>query len=136
MVAGTGKNGQMVAEENVHTLIAVLDRYREKPLPRYHGELNKSRIAEEAGFDRKVFHTNPRCAQLLEAADEADRKRYLSKLMQAELAREDNAKVDNDRAALEAQNLRLMAENMSLRTEVERLRRLESLMIQTGRLPP
>ena len=135
MAAGTGKSGREVAEENVQALVAVLAAYADKPLPRYNGELNRSKLAEECRFDRKVFQTNPRCAQLLRDAEEGDRTRHLDQLAQAELAHEDKAKVDADRAALEAQNLRLMAENASLRLELERFRRLERLMASTGKLP-
>lgn len=129
-----GKNGPQLAEENLQSLIAVLHRYETAPLPRYHGELNRSAIAQECGFDRKVFQTNPRCAQLLAEAEEADRRRHLNEFAQAELRREDKSKVDKDRADLEAQNLRLMAENASLLAELGRLRRLERIMTDTGRL--
>ncbi|WP_374377729.1 hypothetical protein [Dongia sp.] len=137
MVRGTGKSGQQVAEENVQALIERLTSYEQssKPLPRYGIELNQSQIAKECGFDRKVFRNNPRCADLLKQADEADRKRHMTLLQQAETKREEKAKVDEDRAALEAQNLKLMAENASLRREIERFRRLESIMAETGKLP-
>ena len=130
-----GKNGQQMAEEHVQTLVAVLASYDGKPLPRYHGELNRSAIAEQCGFDRKVFQTNPRCAELMASVDADDRRRHLDALAQAELGREDKAKVDRDRAELESQNLRLMAENASLKVDLERFRRLERLMADTGRLP-
>lgn len=137
MAKGTGKNGQQIAEENVQALVAVLAAYEAaaRPLPRYHGELNRSVLAQECGFDRKVFQTNPRCLALLEAADDGDRKRHLDALAQADLRREDNAKTDRDRAELEDRNLRLMAENSSLKIEVSRYRRLEALMAGTGKLP-
>lgn len=135
MARTPGKNGQQLADENVQTLIAVLQRYETVALPRYHGELNKSAIAQECGFDRKVFQTNPRCAELLEEVEQADREQHLNQFAQAELRREDKAKIDKDRAELEAQNLRLMAENASLRSDLSRLRRLERVMTDTGRLP-
>ena len=136
MAAGTGKSGREVAEEHLQALVAVLATYRNKPLPRYNGELNRSKLAEECGFDRKIFKTNPRCAALIGDADSADRTLHVNALARAELTREDGAKIDADRSALEAQNLRLMAENASLRLELELLRRLERLMAATGRLPP
>lgn len=135
MPRSPGKNGPQLAEENVQALIAVLLRYEAAPLPRMHGELNRTAIAKLCGFDRKVFHTNPRCSQLLAEAEEADRRRHLNEFAQAELRREDKAKVDKDRADLEAQNLRLMAENASLLGELGRLRRLERIMTETGKLP-
>ena len=135
MAPGTGKNGQQVAEEHVQALVEVLSGFGDAPLPRYHGELNRSTIAEMAGFDRKVFQTNPRCAHLLEEADRADRERHLNALTRAELVREDKSRVDRDRAALEAQNLRLNTELASMRTELDRLRRLERVMCATGKLP-
>ena len=82
-----------------------------------------------------MFQTNPRAAELLREAEAGDRVRHLDHVARAELAREDKAKVDGDRAALEAQNLRLMAENASLHAELERFRRLERIMAATGRLP-
>lgn len=135
MANGTGKSGQQVAEENVQALVEVLARFGDAPLPRYHSELNRSTIAGMAGFDRKVFQTNPRCARLLEEADQADRERHLNALAKAELSREDKGRLDRDRSALEAQNLRLMAEVASMHTELARLRRLERVMCATGKLP-
>lgn len=137
MARGTGKNGQQVAQEHVQTLIAVLSRYEDSgtPLPRYGVELNQSRLASECGFDRKVFRNNPRCAELLDAADQKDRERNLNQLDQAELRREEKSKTDQGRVALEAENLRLLAEIAALRNELERFRRLERLMAQTGKLP-
>ena len=124
MAKGTGKSGQEIGEEHVQRLIAVLDRYRsdQTPLPRYYSELNRSRLANECGFDRQIFRTNPRCAALLEAAEAEDRCKHLSRLDQAELKREEKGKVDEDRADLEAQILKLMAENASLKIELERFR--------------
>jgi len=135
MAKGTGKSGVEVAQENVDALIDYLDRQKGKPLPRYGVELNRSAIAKACGFDRKVFQTNPRCAELLEKADAADREANLTRLEQAEAVREQKAKVDSDRAELEAQNLRLMAENAALRRELERWRRLNAVMAQTGKMP-
>jgi hypothetical protein len=135
MGKGTGKNGIALAQENVDALIEYLEAQRGHPLPRYGIELNRSAIAKACGFDRKVFQTNPRCASLLDDADAADRKANLTRLEQAEVAREQKAKVDADRSELEAQNLRLMAENASLRREVDRWRRLNAVMAETGKLP-
>jgi hypothetical protein len=135
MAKGTGKSGIEIAQENVDALVEYLERQNGKPLPRYGVEMNRSAIAKACGFDRKVFQTNPRCARLLDDADAADRKANLTRLEQAEATREQKAKVDRDRAELEAQNLRLMAENASLRREVERWRRLNRVMTETGRLP-
>lgn len=137
MASGTGKSGQQVAEENVQKLLDYLEdlEARGEPLPRRAGELNRSEIARICGFDRNVLRTNPRCKALLEDADQADRKRHYDRLHQAEMRREEKAKVERDRTALEEQNLKLMAENASLRREVDRLRRVESLILQTGKLP-
>lgn len=135
MASGTGKSGQQVAEEHVQALVEVLSGFGDTALPRYHGELNRSTIASMAGFDRKVFQTNPRCARIMEEADQADRERHLNALTRAELDREAKARVDHDRSALEAQNLRLMTEMASMRTEFERLKRLERVMCATGKLP-
>jgi hypothetical protein len=135
MAKGTGKSGIEIAHENVDALIEYLEGQRGKPLPRYGVELNRSAIAKACGFDRKVFQTNPRCARILDEADAADQKVNLTRLEQAEAAREQKGKVDTDRAELEAQNLRLMAENASLHREMERWRRMNALMTETGRLP-
>jgi hypothetical protein len=135
MARGTGKSGVELAQENVDALVEYLERQKGKPLPRYGVELNRSVIAKECGFDRKVFQTNPRCSRLLEDADIADRKVNLSGLDQAELVREEKGKIDRDRAELETQNLKLMAENASLRNELTRLKRLNALMAETGKLP-
>jgi hypothetical protein len=135
MAKGTGKSGIELAQENVDALIDYLESQRGKPLPRYGVELNRSTIAKACGFDRKVFQTNPRCLRILDEADAADRKANLTRLEQAEAVREQKAKVDADRADLEAQNLRLMAENASLRRELERWRHLNAIMSETGRLP-
>lgn len=135
MARGTGKSGVEVAQENVDALVEYLERQKGKPLPRYGVELNRSAIAKSCGFDRKVFQTNPRCARLLQDADAADRKAFLTRLEQAELVREEKGKVEADRLELEAQVLRLRVENASLRRELERWRRLNAVLTETGRLP-
>jgi hypothetical protein len=130
-----GKSGTEVAQEHVDTLISYLERQRGRPLPRYGVELNRSAIAKECHFDRKVFQTNPRCGRLLEEADLADRKLYLTRLEEAEALRDEKAKIDRDRAALESENLKLMAENASLRQDLARFTRLSALIAETGKVP-
>lgn len=135
MARGTGKSGIEIAQEHVDALIDYLERCRDKPLPRYGVDLNKSVIAKECGFDRQVFRTNPRCAEILGKADEQDRKANLTRLEQAEAVREQKLRTDADQMALEEENLRLLAENASLRHELERLKRLSAVIAETGRLP-
>jgi len=135
MARGTGKSGGQVAQEHADALEAFLAKNGDCPLPRYGADLNRSVIAKACGFDRKVFQTNPTCAALLASADKVDRGRYLSRLQQAEIVRDEKAKVDGDRANLESQNLQLMAENAALRRELVRLQRLNILLAETGKLP-
>jgi len=112
-----------------------LGAYADKALPRHGTEINRSAIATECGFDRKVFRDNPRCAALLREADDRDRTRFLDGLARAELQRDDKTKTDDDRSKLENRVLDLLAENAALKRELERLRRLERLMTETGKLP-
>lgn len=70
MAKGTGKSGVEVAQEHVDALIDYLERNRGKPLPRYGVDLNRSLIAKECGFDRQVFRSNPRCAEILKGEEE------------------------------------------------------------------
>lgn len=135
MARGTGKSGTEVAQEHVDSLIDYLERHKHQPLPRYGLELNKSLVAKECGFDRQVFRTNPRCAEILARADEQDRKANLTRLEQAEAAREQKLRTDADQMALEEENLRLLAENASLRRELDRYVRLSAVMAETGKLP-
>jgi hypothetical protein len=135
MARGTGKSGVEVAKEHVEALIAYLDRHKGSPLPRYGVDLNKSVIAKECGFDRKVFRDNPRCREMIEKADDNDRKANLTRLEQAEADREQKAKVDGNQMALEDENLRLKAENASLRRDLDRMKRLSAVVAETGRLP-
>ncbi|MCG5481592.1 hypothetical protein [Sinorhizobium alkalisoli] len=135
MARGTGKSGVEIAQEHVDALIEYLERHKDKPLPRYGVDLNKSIIAKECGFDRQVFRTNPRCAEILRDADDRDRKVNLTRLDQAAAVREQKAKTDADQMALEEENLRLLAENASLRRELDRLKRLSAVIAETGRLP-
>ncbi len=135
MARGTGKSGVEIAQEHVDALIEYLERRKDEPLPRYGIDLNKSRIAKECGFDRQVFRTNPRCAEILCNADDRDRKANLTRLEQAEADREQKAKVDGNQLALEEENFRLKAENASLRREVDRFKRLSAVIAETGRLP-
>ncbi|MBD9525035.1 hypothetical protein IB262_34845 [Ensifer sp. ENS02] len=135
MARGTGKSGVEIAQEHVDALIEYLERRKDEPLPRYGVDLNKSLIAKECGFDRQVFRTNPRCAEILGNADDRDRKANLTRLEQAEADREQKAKVDGNQMALEEENLRLKAENASLRREVDRFKRLSAVIAETGRLP-
>lgn len=135
MARGTGKSGVEIAQEHVDALIEYLERHKEEPLPRYGVDLNKSVIAKECGFDRQVFRTNPRCAEILSGADDRDRKANLTRLEQAEADREQKAKVDGNQMALEEENLRLKAENASLRRDLDRMKRLSAVIAETGRLP-
>ncbi|RVK65784.1 hypothetical protein [Sinorhizobium meliloti] len=135
MARGTGKSGVEIAQEHVDALIEYLERHKDEPLPRYGVDLNKSIIAKECGFDRQVFRTNPRCAEILGNADDRDRKANLTRLEQAEADREQKAKVDGNQMALEEENLRLKAENASLRKDLDRLKRLSAVIAETGRLP-
>jgi hypothetical protein len=135
MARGTGKSGVEIAQEHVDALIEYLERHRDEPLPRYGVDLNKSIIAKECGFDRQVFRTNPRCAGILRDADDRDRKANLTRLEQAEAVREQKARMDAGQIALEEENLRLLAENASLRRELDRLKRLSAVIAETGRLP-
>jgi hypothetical protein len=135
MARGTGKSGVEIAQDHVDALIDYLERRNGQPLPRYGVDLNKSLIAKECGFDRQVFRTNPRCSEILREADGRDRNIHLSKLEQAEAAREQKAKADLGQLALEDRNLQLLAENAALRRELDRLKRLSAIMAETGRLP-
>lgn len=135
MAKGSGKSGVEVAQEHVDALIEYLERHKEEALPRYGVDLNKSLIAKECGFDRQVFRTNPRCAEILGNADDRDRKANLTRLEQAEADREQKAKVDGNQMALEEENLRLKAENASLRRDLDRMKRLSAVIAETGRLP-
>lgn len=135
MARGTGKSGIEVAQENVEALQAYLEDLGDQPLPRYGVDLNKSIIAKACGFDRKVFQTNPRCIEILNEADSRDREANLTRLDQAEADREQKSKVDGNQMALEEENLRLKAENASLRRDLDRLKRLSAVIAETGRLP-
>ncbi|MQW02414.1 hypothetical protein [Sinorhizobium meliloti] len=135
MARGTGKSGVEIAQEHVDALIEYLERHKDEPLPRYGVDLNKSIIAKECGFDRQVFRTNPRCAEILRDADDRDRKANLSRREQAEAVREQKAKTDAGQMALEEENLQLLAENASLRRQLDRLKRLSAVIAETGRLP-
>ncbi|MCA1493672.1 hypothetical protein I6F11_22455 [Ensifer sp. NBAIM29] len=135
MARGTGKSGVEIAQEHVDALIEYLERHKDEPLPRYGVDLNKSIIAKECGFDRQVFRTNPRCAEILRDADDRDRKTNLTRLEQAEADREQKAKIDGNQMALVEENLRLKAENASLRRDLDRLKRLSAVIAETGRLP-
>lgn len=68
-------------------------------------------------------------------ADDRDRKANLTRLEQAEVDREQKAKVDGNQMALEEENLRLKAENASLRRDLDRMKRLSAVIAETGRLP-
>ena len=135
MARGTGKSGVEVAQEYVDALQEYLENLGDNPLPRYGVDLNKSVIAKECGFDRQVFRTNPRCAEILSGADDRDRKANLTRLEQAEADREQKAKVDGNQMALEEENLRLKAENAALRRDLDRFTRLSAVLAETGRLP-
>ena len=135
MAAGTGKSGQQVASEHADTLKKVLGSYAERPLPRVRERLNLSRIAAECGFDRKVFQTNPACKKLIDEAQARDRQRQPPKFDEAEVQREESSKESKERAALEAEILNLRVEVASLREDLHRFRLIESLMLESGRLP-
>lgn len=135
MAAGTGKSGQQVARDHAETLARVLNNYSNRLLPRVRGRLNLSQMAAECGFDRKVFKTNPACQMLLERADAVDRQQQPSQFDEAEVERENISKERKEVAALEAEILTLRLELSSLREELRRYRLIESLMLESGRLP-
>lgn len=66
MAAGTGKSGREVAEDNVQALVSVLSGYGQMALPRYNGELNRTKLAERDTGRRtgdRDLRTRPRaCA--------------------------------------------------------------------------
>lgn len=130
-----GKSGRQLAADYAQRLEAFLRGSRRRPLPRFNGALNRSAIAAACGLDRKVFQTNPRCVRLLEQADRDDQQRFPDTMARAEALRERRAVEDGARYDLEAKLLRLAAENASLRAELARLRQLERLMLNEGRLP-
>jgi len=130
-----GKNGAMIAQEHVDALVEYLEAMRGRPLPRRGAELNKTLVARACGFDRQVFRTNPRCANILAKADEDDRITHLDRLAQGELKREERSASDAQMHAMEDKLLRATAENRSLKQRLERLLRLEALLVETGRLP-
>lgn len=134
MAKGTGKSGRQVAEENVQKLVATLERYSESPLPRMGVELNKSALARECGFRREVFRDNPRCGDLLEEAERRDRARYLNALGRAEIVREEKGKIEKERLELERQILELAADKARIERELERYKRRDALMAETGKL--
>lgn len=125
------------ADKHAADLQRFLDEKKAKgePLPRRGAALNASAIARALGINRQVLYQNPKCEVLLEEYDRADQERFLSKLDQATIARENKDKVDKERSELEADNLALRAKIASMATELERLRRLETLMTETGKLP-
>lgn len=129
--------GREKGEEHAAALRHFLDEMKAKdePLPRRGAALNTSAIARSLGINRQVLYQNPKCKALLEECDRADQERFLSKLDQAAIARENKDKVDKERSELEADNLALRAKIASMTTELERLRRLETLMTETGKLP-
>ena len=89
----------------------------------------------ECGFDRKVFATNPRCADLLRTADDADRAVHMTALARAELVREERSKTDKDRSVLEARVLFLEAKVSRLEGELREFNAIERIMTATGKLP-
>ncbi|KRB53474.1 hypothetical protein ASE04_29510 [Rhizobium sp. Root708] len=125
----------MIAQEHVDALVEYLEAMGGRPLPRRGTELNKTLVARACGFDRQVFRTNPRCANILAKADEDDRVAHLDRLAQGELKREQRNASDAQMHAMEEKLLRATVENRSLRQRLERLLRLEALLVETGRLP-
>jgi hypothetical protein len=128
-------SGRDVGREHVRRLADVLQTYAAAPLPRFDGAVNRSLIAKARGFDRKVLSANPKCAELLAAADAADQQRHPTAMARAEAVREHRAGEDRARSDLEGKLLRALAENASLRSDLARLRRLETIMVDGGRLP-
>jgi hypothetical protein len=129
------KSGIQAAQEHVDALIDFLQAHADEPLPRYGLELNKTAIAQQCGFDRQVFRTNPRCRSLIEEADTKDREQHHDRLTQAEFERERKGKSEKDRHALEDRILKLAVENRALKQELQRFRQLQEVLLRTGRIP-
>jgi hypothetical protein len=131
---GTGKSGVQRAEEHVQFLVAFLNRSKDKPLPRESGSVNKSAVARECGFRREVFRDNPRCRKLLEQADKEDSLRFLSRPPASQLSRNEGCKIDKERRDLEERVLILLVDKAKLERDLERYRRRDVLMAETGKL--
>ena len=132
------KNGVEIGEANAESLSLYLeDRWkRQEPLPRRGGRPNLTSIAAACGFDRGVFYANPAAAELLEVHEKKDRIRFYDRLEQAELQRERVEGSEKQSQALVRRLIDLEATVQSQARDLERLRRLERLMLSEGILPP
>jgi hypothetical protein len=131
------KSGAQIGAENVDALYRYFEALQaaEEPLPRLAGKPNQTAIARACGFDRQVLYQNPAAEDLLNEYELIDREKHLTKIEALEATREAKAKIDKDRAALEARILQLESENQQLRLELRQFREIERLMTETGRLP-
>jgi hypothetical protein len=134
MAKGSGKSGTQIADEHVQVVIAVLERYKHKPLPRIGAELNKSALARECGIRREVFRDNPRCRLLLDDHERIDRQSFLNKLDEAACIREEKSKTETCISLLEAQVLRLSIEKAQLEQDLQRYRKRDAFMANTGKM--
>lgn len=131
-------SGQEIGLEHANAVDAYLQDLweRQEPLPRRAGRPNLTRIAAACGFDRGVFYSNQAASDLLAEHEKKDRIRFYDRLEQAELQREQGDSSDKQSQALARRIVELEATVQSQAHDLQRLRRLERLMLSEGILPP
>jgi len=131
------KSGIEIGTEHDEALQRYLaDRWaRQEPLPRHGGKPNLTSIAAACGFDRGVLYANEAAMKRLGEYEPKDRIRFYDKLEQAELQR-DRVEVSTKQSKAMVQRvIELEATVQSQSAQLERLRRLERLMLREGILP-
>lgn len=131
------KSGIEIGAEHDEALQRYLDERwaRQEPLPRRGGKPNLTSIAAACGFDRGVLYANKAAMKRLEDYEPKDRIRFYDKLEQAELQRDRVEASTKQSKAMVQRVIELEAIVQSQSAQLERLRRLERLMLRDGILP-
>jgi hypothetical protein len=134
--------GAAKGQENAQRLAVYFAALRaeKRGLPARDGRPNLSVIAHACGFDRGVFYANQTAKVMLDDAVAElgldDGRPYPANAFEAaQLRDETKVRGEGRSRALEDELLRLRAENAQLRAELVRLRAVQNLMANMGRMP-
>jgi len=140
-------NGQQRSDENVSTFYSWMASKTDYDFTdlAVRGQLSRQNIAAECGFARSVLVQNPRVREALKKLEDELRQRKILPPIVEQPIKEvpPSTQLNQTVTAMEHQRLkRLESENASLRAEIEQLRSaidhyrvMESVLIETGRLP-
>lgn len=142
MSAQKGSNGIQDGQRNVETFLDWAAHVKDfKPFI-HQGLLSVARVAKECGLNRDVFYTNPDIRDIHLPAlnkrleDEGVlRPRVANPVREMPRQRRGNAVSDARIKQIQEESEAVKAENRELRKQLERLKGIDEILHETGRVP-